>query len=74
VNFNKFKEEIVDEKMSEKSEVGLVGKISYRLEGYLELFRLTKPMAKISQNLLQSQEIKFGCDFGKLIENHTFNF
>ncbi|MDR0820076.1 MAG: hypothetical protein LBN19_00865 [Endomicrobium sp.] len=32
------------------------------------LFRPTKPKAKILQNLLQSQEIKFGDAFEKLIE------
>jgi hypothetical protein len=48
----------------------LLEKISDKPERYVGLFRSTKPMAKILQNLLQSQEIKYGNAFEKLIESY----
>jgi hypothetical protein len=69
VNFNKFKE-ILNEEIFEKSKSDLLEKISYKPERYVGLFRPTKPRAKILQNLLQSQESKFGDAFEKLIESY----
>ena len=69
VNFNKFKE-ILNGEVFERSKADLLEKISYKPERYVVLFRPTKPKAKVLQNLLQSQEIKFGDAFEKLIESY----
>ncbi|GHT10008.1 hypothetical protein AGMMS49532_09200 [Endomicrobiia bacterium] len=69
MNFNKFKE-ILNEEVFERSKSDLLEKISDKPERYVGLFRPTKPKAKILQNLLQSQEIKFGDAFEKLIESY----
>jgi hypothetical protein len=48
----------------------LIEKISNYPDRYVGLFRLTKPKAKILQNLLQSNEIRFGDALEILFETY----
>ena len=51
---------ILDKQIFESSKRDLLEKIAEYPERYIGLFRPTKPKAKILQNLLQSNEIRFG--------------
>jgi len=51
---------ILNKQIFESSKRDLIEKIAKYPERYIGLFRPTKPKAKILQNLLQSNEIRFG--------------
>jgi hypothetical protein len=51
---------ILNKQIFETSKRDLIEKISNNPDRYIGLFRPTKPKAKIIQNLLQSNEIRFG--------------
>ena len=51
---------ILNKQIFESSKRDLLEKIAEHPERYIGLFRPTKPKAKILQNLLQSNEIRFG--------------
>ena len=51
---------ILNKQIFESSKRDLIIKIAEYPERYIGLFRPTKPKAKILQNLLQSNEIRFG--------------
>lgn len=59
MKYEKFKE-ILNNKIFENSKSDLIKKIADNPDRYIGLFRPTKPKGKILQNLLQSNEIKFG--------------
>ncbi len=61
---------ILNSNIFEKSKSKLLTAISERPERYIGLFRATKPKTKIIQNLLQSQEIKFGDSFEEIIREY----
>ncbi len=69
MNYDLFKR-IFNQIIFEKSKTDLLEKISNSPDRYIGLFRPTKPKAKILQNLLQSQEIRFGDAFEQLIEEY----
>ena len=52
--------DILNQQIFESSKRDLIIKIAEHPERYIGLFRPTKPKAKILQNLLQSNEIRFG--------------
>jgi Mg2+ and Co2+ transporter CorA len=56
----KFFRNILNKQIFESSKSDLLEKLSKYPERYIGLFRPTKPKAKILQNLLQSNEIRFG--------------
>ena len=53
-------QDILNKQIFESSKRDLLEKIAEHSERYIGLFRPTKPKAKILQNLLQSNEIRFG--------------
>jgi len=61
---------ILDKQIFESSKRDLVEKIAMYPERYIGLFRPTKPKAKILQNLLQSNEIRFGDALEALFERY----
>jgi len=69
MKYFKFKSNI-NEIIFEKSKVDLITKVAKYPQRYIGLFRPTKPKAKLLQNLLQSQEIRFGDAFEKIIEEY----
>lgn len=69
MKYEKFKL-ILNNKIFEKSKSDLLKKISEYPDRYVGLFRPTKPKAKILQNLLQSNEIRFGDATQKLFEEY----
>ena len=56
----KYFQDILNQQIFESSKPDLIEKIAKYPERYMGLFRPTKPKAKILQNLLQSNEIRFG--------------
>lgn len=65
MRYNKFKN-ILDKEIFNNSKKDLLEKISKNPDRYIGLFRPTKAKAKILQNLLQSNEIRFGDALEKL--------
>lgn len=63
-------QEILNEHVFEKSKANLLEKIAEAPYRYIGLFRPTRPKAKLLQNLLHSQEIKFGDALEILIEKY----
>ncbi len=61
---------IFDEKIFAKSKSDLLKKVADYPDRYVGLFRPTKPHAKLIQNLLQSNEIRFGDAFEVVIEKY----
>jgi hypothetical protein len=64
-------ENILNEHIFERSKSDLLRKIANEPHRYIGLFRPSKPKAKVLQNLLQSQEIRFG-DALEIIFRHYF--
>ena len=69
MRYEKFKN-ILNSEIFDNSKVDLIQKISQNPDRYIGLFRPTKPRAKILQNLLQSNEIRFGDALEKLFEEY----
>jgi hypothetical protein len=69
VNYNLFRD-ILNKQIFESSKRDLLEKIAKYPERYVGLFRPTKPKAKILQNLLQSNEIRFGDALEILFEKY----
>ncbi|OQX98671.1 MAG: restriction endonuclease [Bacteroidetes bacterium 4572_128] len=69
MKYNEFKN-ILNVTIFEKSKLDLITKVAKYSNRYIGLFRPTKPKAKILQNLLQSNEIRFGDAFEKIIEKY----
>ncbi len=69
MKYNQFAS-IFNDAIFEKSKADLLEKIANNPNRYIGLFRPTKPKAKILQNLLQSQEIRFGDAFELIIEEY----
>ena len=61
---------ILNKQIFDSSKRDLIEKISNYPDRYVGLFRPTKPKAKILQNLLQSNEIRFGDALEILFENY----
>jgi hypothetical protein len=61
---------ILNKQIFESSKRDLLEKIAKYPERYIGLFRPTKPKAKILQNLLQSNEIRFGDALETLFEKY----
>ena len=61
---------ILNKQIFETSKRDLIEKISSYPDRYIGLFRPTKPRAKIFQNLLQSNEIRFGDALENLFEKY----
>ena len=61
---------ILNKQIFESSKRDLIEKIAEHPERYIGLFRPTKPKAKILQNLLQSNEIRFGDALEILFEKY----
>ena len=61
---------IFNKQIFESSKRDLLEKISKKPDRYIGLFRPTKPKAKIFQNLLQSNEIRFGNALEILFEKY----
>ena len=68
----KFKK-IFNEKIFAKSKPDLLKKVAEYPDRYVGLFRPTKPEAKLLQNLLQSNEIRFGDAFEVAIKQYFIN-
>jgi len=64
---------IFDEKIFSKSTTDLLKKVAGQPDRYVGLFRPTKPEAKLLQNLLQSNEIRFGDAFEVVIKQYLMN-
>ena len=64
---------IFDEKIFAKSKPDLLKKVAEYPDRYVGLFRPTKPEAKLLQNLLQSNEIRFGDAFEVAIKQYFIN-
>ena len=62
--------DILNKQIFESSKRDLIEKISNYPDRYIGLFRPTKPKAKILQNLLQSNEIRFGDALEILFEKY----
>ena len=69
MQYDKFKS-ILNSKIFENSKIDLIKKIANYPDRYIGLFRPTKPKAKILQNLLQSNEIRFGDVLETLFEEY----
>jgi len=65
-----FFQSIVNKQIFESSKRDLLEKIANSPERYVGLFRPTTPKAKILQNLLQSNEIRFGDALEILFEKY----
>ena len=61
---------ILNNEIFENSKKDLIEKIAKNPDRYIGLFRPTKAKAKILQNLLQSNEIRFGDALEKLFEKY----
>jgi hypothetical protein len=61
---------ILNKQIFESSKRDLIEKISKYPDRYIGLFRPTKPRAKVLQNLLQSNEIRFGDALEVLFEKY----
>jgi len=61
---------IFDEKIFAQSKADLLKKVAEYPDRYVGLFRPTKPEAKLLQNLLQSNEIRFGDAFEVAIKQY----
>ena len=72
LDYEKFKK-IFDEKIFAKSKPDLLKKVAEYPDRYVGLFRPTKPEAKLLQNLLQSNEIRFGDAFEVAIKQYFIN-
>lgn len=72
LDYEKFKK-IFDEKIFAKSKPDLLKKVAEYPDRYVGLFRPTKPEAKLLQNLLQSNEIRFGDAFEVVIKQYFIN-
>jgi hypothetical protein len=69
MEYNQFKQ-IFNETIFEKSKSHLLTKVAEEPHRYIGIFRPTKPKGKILQNLLQSNEIRFGDAFEIIIEKY----
>ena len=69
MQYDKFKN-ILNSKIFENSKIDLIEKIANYPDRYIGLFRPTKPKAKILQNLLQSNKIRFGDALETLFEEY----
>lgn len=69
MKYEKFKN-ILNEEIFNNSKSDLIEKIAKSPDRYIGLFRPTKPKAKILQNLLQSNEIRFGDALEVLFEEY----
>lgn len=72
LDYEEFKK-IFDEKIFAKSKPDLLKKVAEYPDRYVGLFRPTKPEAKLLQNLLQSNEIRFGDAFEVAIRQYFIN-
>jgi len=61
---------IFDEKIFAQSKADLLKKVAEYPDRYVGLFRPSKPEAKLLQNLLQSNEIRFGDAFEVTIKQY----
>jgi Mg2+ and Co2+ transporter CorA len=66
--------DVLNKQIFESSKRDLLEKIAKYPERYIGLFRPTKPKAKILQNLLQSNEIRFGDALEILFEKYFVQF
>jgi len=69
LKYQEFKN-IFDNKIFAKSKADLLDKVARNPDRYLGIFHPTKPHAKLLQNLLQSNEIRFGDAFEVVIEKY----
>jgi len=69
ISYQEFKN-IFDNKIFAKSKADLLDKVTKNPDRYVGIFRPTKPQAKLLQNLLQSNEIRFGDAFEDVIEKY----
>lgn len=69
MKYETFKQ-ILNQTIFEKSKAALLGKIAMNPERYTGLFRPTKPVGKLLQNLLQSHEIRFGDAIEAILEEY----
>ena len=65
--------DIFDEKIFAKSKPDLLKKVTEYPDRYVGLFRPTKPEVKLLQNLLQSNDIRFGDAFEVAIKQYFIN-
>jgi len=65
--------DIFNNRIFEKSKTDLLKKVAEYPDRYTGLFRPTKPRAKLLQNLLQSNEIRFGDAFEEWIETQLYH-
>ena len=72
LDYDVFKD-IFDNKIFAKSKSDLLKKVADYPDRYVGLFRPTKPEAKLLQNLLQSNEIRFGDAFEVAIRQYFIN-
>lgn len=72
MEYEKFKN-ILNKQIFDNSKIDLLEKIAKSPDRYVGLFRPTKPKAKILQNLLQSNEIRFGDALEVLFEKYFEN-
>ena len=70
----KFFQNILNKQIFESSKRDLLEKIANYPERYIGLFRPTKPKAKLIQNLLQSNEIRFGDALEIIFEKYFEEF
>ena len=66
MRYSKF-QELFNEVVFAKSKAGLLKKLAKHPERYVGIFRPTTPQAKVIQNITQSNEIRFGDAFEKII-------
>lgn len=69
LEYEQFKK-IFDDKIFAKSKPDLLRKVADYPDRYVGLFRPTRPEAKLLQNLLQSNEIRFGDAFEVIIREY----
>lgn len=69
MNFEHFSR-VFNKIIFDTSKADLLKKVSQYPDRYVGIFRPTKPKAKLLQNLLQSNEIRFGDAFEKIIEEY----
>lgn len=73
MKYEKFKN-ILNKEIFDNSKTDLIEKIAENPDRYIGIFRPTKPKAKILQNLLQSNEIRFGDALETLFEAYFIEF
>lgn len=73
MKYEKFKN-ILNKEIFDNSKTDLIDKIATNPDRYIGIFRPTKPKAKILQNLLQSNEIRFGDALETLFETYFIEF